>query len=69
MEVLDRKYKTEDVGSKKFMVDHFLDYKMMNIKSVINQVQELRLILHEVHTKEISLTEHIPSSHSDWEVA
>ncbi|KAL2491246.1 Uncharacterized protein Adt_26874 [Abeliophyllum distichum] len=29
-ESLDRKYKTEDVGAKKFIVGLFLDYKMVN---------------------------------------
>ena len=35
-ESLDRKYKSEDAGSKKFVVGRFLDYKMVDSKSVIN---------------------------------
>ena len=34
-ESLDRKYKTEDAGTKKFVVGRFLDYKMVDSKTVI----------------------------------
>ena len=37
---LDKKNKTEDAGTKKFVVGRFLDYKMVDSKTVINQVQE-----------------------------
>ncbi|RVW64853.1 Retrovirus-related Pol polyprotein from transposon TNT 1-94 [Vitis vinifera] len=33
-ESLDRKYKTEDAGAKKFVVGRFLDYKMVDSKTV-----------------------------------
>ncbi|KAK3042935.1 hypothetical protein RJ639_001011 [Escallonia herrerae] len=48
-ESLERKYKTEDSGSKKFVVDKFLDFKMVDSKTVISQVQEFQLILHDIH--------------------
>jgi len=35
---LDKKYKTEDIGTKKFIVGRFLKYKMVDIKTVISQV-------------------------------
>ncbi|XXG63020.1 hypothetical protein AAC387_Pa05g1293 [Persea americana] len=54
---LDKKYKTEDVGMKKFVVGRFLNYKMIDSKAVINQVQELQVILHEIHTEGMSLSE------------
>lgn len=38
-ESLDRKYKTEDAGAKKFIVGRFLDYKMVDSKTIISQVQ------------------------------
>ena len=38
-ESLDKKYKTEDAGLKKFVVGKFLDYKMLDSKTVIIQVQ------------------------------
>ncbi|GJT13679.1 hypothetical protein Tco_0860721 [Tanacetum coccineum] len=34
-ESLERKYKTEDAGTKKFVVARFLDYKMVDSKSVV----------------------------------
>ena len=40
-ESLDRKYKTEDAGMKKFIVGRFLDYKMVDSKTIISQVQDL----------------------------
>ena len=40
-ESLDRKYKTEDAGMKKFVVGRFLDYKMVDSKTIISKVQEL----------------------------
>ena len=45
---LDKKYKTEDAGTKKFIVGQFLKYKMVDNKTVISQVQEFQLILHDV---------------------
>ena len=55
-ESLDRKYKSDDVGSKKFVVSRFLDYKMVDSKSVIIQVQEIQLILHEIHAEGMYLS-------------
>ena len=54
-ESLDRKYKTEDFGAKKFM-GRFLDYKMADSKTVVSQVQELQVILHEIHAKRMMLS-------------
>ncbi|KAL2542001.1 Uncharacterized protein Adt_02979 [Abeliophyllum distichum] len=51
-ESLDRKYKTEDAGAKKFIVGLFVDYKMVDSKPVISQVQELQVILLEIHGRE-----------------
>lgn len=48
---LDQKYKTKDVGMKKFIVDKFLNFKMIDSKTVICQVQEFELILHDIHVK------------------
>ena len=56
-ESLDRKYKTEDVGAKKFVVGRFLDYKMVDSKTVVSQVQELQVILHEIHAEGMMLSE------------
>ncbi|KAK2997197.1 hypothetical protein RJ639_025540, partial [Escallonia herrerae] len=56
-ESLERKYKTEDAGSKKFVVDKFLDFKMVDSKTVISQVQEFQLILHDIHAEGMVLGE------------
>ena len=47
-ESLEKKYKTEDVGLKKLVIDRFLEFKMINSKVVISQVQVLQIILHEI---------------------
>ena len=56
-ESLDKKYKTEDAGLKKFVVGKFLDYKMLDSKTVISQVQDLQVILHDIHAEGMSLIE------------
>ena len=51
---LDKKYKTEDACTKKFVVGRFLEYKMVDRKTVISQVQEFQLILHEIEAEGMS---------------
>ncbi|CAL5423953.1 unnamed protein product [Camellia sinensis] len=53
-EFLEKKYKTEYAGSKKFLVVKFLDFMMVDSKTVISQVQDLQLILHDIHTEGMS---------------
>ncbi|KAK3011003.1 hypothetical protein RJ639_012940 [Escallonia herrerae] len=43
-ESLEKKYKTEDVGSKKFVVGKFLDFKMMDFKTYLESLQVVALI-------------------------
>ncbi|GJT59508.1 retrovirus-related pol polyprotein from transposon TNT 1-94 [Tanacetum coccineum] len=43
VESLEHKYKTDDAGTKKFVVACFLDYKMVDSKNVISQVQDLQV--------------------------
>ncbi|XP_070055477.1 uncharacterized protein [Nicotiana tomentosiformis] len=47
-EALEKKYKTEDASLKKFVAAKFLDYKMVDNKLVITQVQELQVIIHDL---------------------
>ena len=56
-ESLDQKYKTKDAGAKKFIMGCFLDHKMVDSKTVVNQVQKLQVILHEIHVEGIMLSE------------
>ena len=57
-ESLDRKYKTEDAGMKKFVVGRFLDYRMVDSKTIISQGQDLQVILHEIHAEGMVLSEY-----------
>ena len=54
---LDHKYKAEDAGAKKFLVGQFLNFKMVDSKNVISQVQELQLIIHGIHAEGMVLSE------------
>ncbi|CAN6716595.1 unnamed protein product [Malus baccata var. baccata] len=50
-ESLEKKYKTEDAGSKKFVVGKFLDYKRVDSKSVVSQTEDLQKIIHDIHVE------------------
>jgi len=56
-ESLEKKYKTEDAGTKKFVVAKFLEYVMKDNKTVISQVQEFQIILHEIEAEGMMLSE------------
>ena len=56
-ESLDLKYKIEDAGEKKFTIGRFLDYKMQDSKTVMIQVQEILLIIHDLHAEGMILNE------------
>ncbi|XP_074356654.1 uncharacterized protein LOC141696409 [Apium graveolens] len=56
-ESLDHKYKTEDVGEKKWIFGRFLDYKMADSKNVVSQMQELQVIIHKIHAEGMVISE------------
>ena len=56
LESIDQKYKIENVGAQKFVMGHFLKYKMVDSKTVVSQVQELQVILHEIHAERMILS-------------
>ncbi|KAJ0519959.1 putative RNA-directed DNA polymerase [Helianthus annuus] len=56
-ESLEQKYKTEDAGTKKYVVARFLDYKMIDSKTVMSQVQELQIILSDILSEGMNLSE------------
>ncbi|XP_073294553.1 uncharacterized protein [Primulina huaijiensis] len=56
-ESLDKKYRSEDAGLKKFIVGRFLDFKMIDSKSIMAQVQELQVILQEIHSEGMNLSD------------
>ncbi|GFS43864.1 hypothetical protein Acr_00g0087420 [Actinidia rufa] len=56
-ESLDRKYKIEGAGSKKFIVGRFLDYVMLDTRSVTAQFQELQVLINEIKVEGMLLSE------------
>ena len=42
---------------KKFVMGRFLDYKMVDSKTIISQVQDLQVILYEIHAEGMVLSE------------
>jgi hypothetical protein len=53
---LDKKLKVEDVNIKKFIIGKFLDFKMVDLRTGMSQVQEFQLILHDIHVEGMSLS-------------
>ncbi|XP_069147105.1 uncharacterized protein [Solanum lycopersicum] len=47
-DALEKKYIKEDGRMKKFILAIFLDYKMIEAKTVVTQVQELQVIIHDL---------------------
>ncbi|KAJ9543827.1 hypothetical protein OSB04_023534 [Centaurea solstitialis] len=56
-ESLDRKYKTEDVGTKKHVVARFLEFKMIDSKTVMSQIQDLQVMIHDVLAEGMTVSE------------
>ncbi|KAL6572114.1 hypothetical protein OROMI_013072 [Orobanche minor] len=54
---LEKKYKTDDDGAKKFVIGCYLDFQMMDYKTVIDQVQQFQLIVHEINGEGMILPE------------
>ena len=45
---LEAKYKNEKVGTKKFIIQKYFDYKMLDNISVLNQVHELQILVNKL---------------------
>ncbi|KAK9148065.1 hypothetical protein Scep_006822 [Stephania cephalantha] len=56
--MLEKKYKTENVNAKKFVIGKFLKYVMVDSKTMIKQVEEIQVLIHELHTEGSSINEH-----------
>ena len=56
-EALEKKYKTEDTGTKKFIVGKFLDFKMIDSITISNQVEELQILINKIHAEGIMINE------------
>jgi hypothetical protein len=51
---LDKKYKIEDANMKKYKVEKFMDFNIIDSKTIINQALD---ILYDIHAKFMSLSE------------
>ncbi|XP_070054154.1 uncharacterized protein [Nicotiana tomentosiformis] len=76
-DALEKKYKTGDACLKKFVVAKFLDYKMIDNKTVGTQVQELQLIFYDLITEGMvvnevfqvaAMIEKVPPSWRDFKI-
>ena len=56
-ESLDRKYKIEGADFKKFIVGRFVDYVMLDTRSVTAQFQELQVLINEIKPEVMLLSE------------
>nr|GEU72512.1 Pol polyprotein [Tanacetum cinerariifolium] len=59
---LKKNYTLEDAGTKKFVVARFLDYKMVDSKNVISQVQDLQVLIHNIHAEGMTLSENFQAA-------
>ncbi|XP_043725798.1 uncharacterized protein LOC122672378 [Telopea speciosissima] len=56
-EDLDKKYKIEDAGNKKFPISKLFDYRMVGDKSIISQTYELQDLMNQIISEGHSLDE------------
>ncbi|KAK2998418.1 hypothetical protein RJ639_024094, partial [Escallonia herrerae] len=74
-DVLSKKYVIEDAGTKKYAIDSFLQFQMLEEKDVSSQIHEFHLVVVELSKEEMpplepfvtgSLIEKLPESWSDY---
>ena len=54
---LEVKYKTEKVGTNKFIIQKYFDYKMFDNISILDQVHELQILVNKLHDLSIIIPE------------
>ncbi|XP_020247984.1 uncharacterized protein LOC109825547 [Asparagus officinalis] len=54
---LEFKYKAEEEGTNKYLIAKYLEYKMVDDKSVLEQVHELEVLVNKIHVLKIVLPE------------
>ncbi|XP_068308782.1 uncharacterized protein [Pyrus communis] len=59
-ESLEKKYKIDDAGSKKFVIGKFLKYTMVDSKSIVSQVKVIQKLIYELHSEGYEINEHFP---------
>ena len=50
-------YKSKDVSTKKFVVGKFLNFIMVDSKTIVNQVHKLQLIIHGILAEGMVISE------------
>ena len=54
---LEAKYKTETIGSNKFIIQKYFDYKILDNISVLDQVHELHIMVNKLRDLSINILE------------
>ena len=54
---LEVKYKTEKIGTNKFIIQKYFDYKMLDNISVLDQAHELQILVNKLHDLSINIPE------------
>ncbi|XP_020266922.1 uncharacterized protein LOC109842457 [Asparagus officinalis] len=54
---LEFKYKAEEEGTNKYLIAKYLEYKMVDDKSVLEQVHELEVLVNKIHVLKIVIPE------------
>ena len=76
-EMLEKKYKIEDAGAKKFVIGKFLKYNMVDSKVVVKQVKQLQVIIYELPSEGCyindqfqvgAIIEKLPTSWNDFKI-
>jgi hypothetical protein len=57
LKTLDKNFKVEIINMEKFKVDKFSDFKMVDSRIIMSQVQEFQLTLHDRYAKEMLISE------------
>jgi hypothetical protein len=57
LKTLDKNFKVEIISMKKFKVDKFSGFKMVDSRIIMSQVQEFQITLHDNYAKEMLISE------------
>lgn len=56
--ILDKKFKVEIAGMKRFIVNKILDFKIIDSKIVMGQVQVFQRTLRDIYAKDVFISEY-----------
>ena len=54
-ELLETKYKTQVACSKKYAAGKFMNFKMTDSRSIVNKVEEIQILAHELNVESMGL--------------